>query len=208
MTGGQPPRGADPRDASDTGYGLNEPAALPPRTDPHLDPAAMASRDPRWCLGCGHALTLIDKPPCPHCERMFNPEDPTTFSGEPIDPKDNYWTQAPRIAGYIVLPLFLIGRLLINDVGERMVDLMSGSGGMAGGLYGAIVTVLVLPWFLATTLLLLIALEDYYNPKLVVCVTLGPLIGVLIALGLSPLLVVCGAVLGLTAGVFQSWRSK
>lgn len=197
----QPDGSATP---GDTGYDLTESRPLPPRAD-----MAMLERTARWCPACGCDLTMTDQPPCPRCERPFNPDDPSTTSPKPVEPEqENYWRDKQRIAGYIVLPLFLFGRALINVFGQDMTGFITGSGGFAGVAVGVMVTLLIIPWLVATVFFLLIATSDYYNPRTVYCLGFGAIAGIIIVLGLHPVLLLAGVVAGLFAGMVRAWAEK
>ncbi len=186
------------------GYELAEP---PPKTIPRRD-LERIQRPARWCPACGYDLTLVNEPPCPRCERPFIPGDTATYATEPVEVRHRYWTDRPRIAGYFMLPLFLVGRAVVNNIAPEWVNWMDGSGGNAGVVFGAMVGLLLIPWLIATTLLGTIALDDYYNPKTLYCMLVGAGFGVVITLGMSPVLLLAGIFAGLFAGFIRAWLAK
>lgn len=177
-------------------YALGDEVVPPPRLD-----TARFERPPHYCLGCSADLTVIDNGVCPECERPFNPEDDATFRDEPLDDAPNWWLEAPRLAGYVLLPLFLIGRWAVGGLAQMW------GGEESNFVVGAGMVALTVPWAAACIFCLLIALQDHYNPKLSVTVPLGIGLGVFIALGAPALMVVVAAMCGPVAGFMWTWKS-
>ncbi len=73
----------------------------------------------RYCRACGFDLTLIDVSPCPGCEKAFDPDDDATTRDTPLPEQENFWLQRPRLAGYGLLALFILGRPIIGFVGAH-----------------------------------------------------------------------------------------
>jgi hypothetical protein len=176
------------------------------RQQPLPEDASFAVYDPKFCLGCGAELTeLEDTTQCPHCGRGFNPADDSTYADEPPPSLEvPYWRQPPRLAGYVLLPLFLLGRVLIRAVEGQFAGMLDTLGGaMAGPL---LVVFGLVPWLAGCIYLALIAAEDFFSPRLGPALAVGLLLGVLLTLGLHPALLVIGAILGPFVGLIRAWR--
>ena len=177
----------------DNGYELAE--APTPELRPDLE---LIQRPPRWCPACGYDLTMVDVPPCPRCERSFIPGDASTYAEEPIEPPHNSWINARRVAGYVAIPLFLLGRVIIHTATPGWGLMIDGEAGTnraesSVGVVAAVFLVLLfIPWLIATTLLVLIALSNYYNPRTAICLVLGAGLGIFLTLGVSPVLLLVG----------------
>lgn len=184
-------------------HALGETPPPVPRADlPLID------RPGRWCPACGYDLTRVGQPPCPRCERMFIPEDPSTYSSEPVEIKHPYWTDKPRVAGYVLIPVFLIGRGVINATKDDWSEMFAGSGGSAGVILGAMFGLLLIAWLIVTPLLGAIALSDFYNPRVVYCLLAGFAFGIVITIGLSPAVIFAGMLAGLFAGLIRAWLAR
>jgi len=176
-------------------YAVSQPTANPLRGD-----LKILEHPPRYCLACGHDLTLIRAGVCPGCEKLFNPQDPNTFSDEPIAEPGNWWAQPPRLAGYAVLPLWLIGWLIIAGA-------TSAIGGPFSEVLVAFGVLVMLPWVAVCVLLGMASLDDYHNPKLIVTIPLGVVLGMVLTLGLHPALIFIAMIAGGFAGLLRAWRA-
>lgn len=207
----QPPH-SERLDADGT-YALGEEATPPPREaspDPGggtgNDPGAcgeagMEVRDARYCLACGFDLSEIDTGVCPGCEKAFDPNDPLSYRDTPlVEAPVNWWFDRPRVAGYILLALFPIGRWLIHVVAD------DPGGRFAAAIMGMGALVFVAPWAGACASLGLAAVAEHHNPKVSTSVALGMGFGVLVTIGLHPALSVVGAFAGAFAGFVRAWR--
>ncbi len=159
----------------------------------------MAVPEMRYCIACGYNLTGLDMDRCPKCERSYDPHDPSTTTDLSPNPPVNYWTQAPRIAGYAALLSFVAGRVVLNlYVGDAQAVATENLGGAV--VFPLMLVFLVTPWILLTTYLTLTALDDWVNENLIMLVGLGMLVGGLIML-LSPM-GLQGLMIGALAGMF------
>lgn len=183
-------------DADDQGgdYELSEVADNPVRGDLEIlvHPA-------RYCRACGFDLTLIDVSPCPGCEKEFDPDDDTTTRDTPLPTQDNFWLQRPRLAGYALLGLFIVGRPIIGfvggNLGGRFADVVLAFGVMA-----------LVPWVFVGVLLGLETIEEHHNPKPSVTVPLGFGFGLLLTFGLHPGVMFAAGIVGAFAGFVRAWR--
>ena len=185
------------------GYELGAPTSSAERKDLEL-----IERVPRWCPACGNDLTLIDEPPCPRCERPFIPGDTSTYSDEPIEVKHAFWLTSPRIAGAFFVITFLIGRATINGSGSEWAGWMQGTGGQFGVIPGVMLCLLLIPWLVITALLGLTAMGEYYNPKMVYCLLIGGVLGLVLCLGFTPMVLLVGMLTGLFAGYLRCWLAR
>ncbi|MEM1027766.1 MAG: hypothetical protein AAGJ38_06755 [Planctomycetota bacterium] len=153
----------------------------------------------RYCRACGFDLTLVDVSPCPGCEKAFDPEDDSTTRDTPLPTQGNFWLQRPRLAGYGLLLVFIIGRPLIHVIGNNL------SGRLAEVVLAFAVLALI-PWVFVGTLLALETVAEHHNPKLVVTIPLGLAFALLLTLGLHPGVMFVAAIVGAFAGFFRTWR--
>ena len=181
-------------DADGQTYALGDEVVPPPRAD-----TAKLGRTPRYCLACSADLTLIDDGICPKCEKPFDPADPKTVRNAPLLDPTNWWLEPPRLAGYAVLPLFLVGRAVVHAVASE-------PGGRFAEVVIAFAVLASLPWIGVCVYLILMGIEDYLNPKLTVAVPAGMALGVLVTLGLHPSMLFVGAVAGGFTGLLWGWR--
>ncbi|MEO1235762.1 MAG: hypothetical protein AAFX76_03120 [Planctomycetota bacterium] len=173
--------------------------------------------EPRqYCRGCGMELTDFEEPgQCPLCGRGFDPNDPKTYRDEPLpQSRRPYLLQTPRLAGYAWVVCFLVGRIVIGDVGPDWVSGVSGQSGSspAGAAAGAVVAVLsglmLVPWLLCCAWLGLAAVAEHHNAGQVhVAMPLGMGLAVLMVLGLNPAMLIAAALLGAFAGLVRAWRA-
>ncbi|MEM1108300.1 MAG: hypothetical protein AAGH99_06380 [Planctomycetota bacterium] len=154
----------------------------------------------RYCRSCGFDLTYVDVSPCPGCDKEFDPEDESTTRDTPLPRQDNYWLQRPRLAGYALLVLFVIGRLVMGFVAENL------GGRFADAVLGFGVVFLLVPWAFLGVYLLLEALEEHHNPKLIVTLPLGFVFGLLLTLGTHPGVMLAAGIGGAFAGFVRTWR--
>jgi len=186
---------ADSNGQPDPGdYGLSEVADNPVRGDLEI-----IMHPARYCWACGFDLTLIDVSPCPGCEKAFDPDDDSTTRDTPLPEQDNFWLQRPRLAGYALLGLFILGRPIIGVVGGNL-------GGKFADVVLAFGVLSLIPWLLISVLLALETIEEHHNPKLIVTLPLGFAFGLLLTLGLHPGVMVVGGIVGTFAGFLRTWR--
>ncbi|MEM8738896.1 MAG: hypothetical protein AAGG38_10540 [Planctomycetota bacterium] len=179
----------------DSEYELDTPVALPARDD-----LKILILPPRYCLACGHDLTLVEDDRCPYCEKVFDPENPSTYADEPIKSPGNWWLEPPRVAGYALLATYLLGRIVIG----LSADAIGGRFGEVTIAFGVLAT---LPWVVLCVLLALAAIGEHHNPKITVAVPLGFAFGLLFTLGLHPAIVFAGTLTGAFAGLVRAWRA-
>ncbi len=175
--------------------------ALPPDAEFHVT-------DPRYCLGCGFDLTELDEDArqCPRCGRSFDPADASTYAETaPPSAEPNYWLEPPRLAGYILVPLFLVGRAVTNAVAAGFGESLGSVGGATVG--PLMVVFLLLPWLFICVYLALVLADDYINPLVGVAVGVGAAFGLLFTFGLHPALLVIGLIIGSFAGFVRAWRT-
>lgn len=175
-------------------YELGEVSENPPRGDLELlvHPA-------RYCKACGFDLTLVTVSPCPGCDKPFDPDDDSTTRDTPLPEQDNYWLQKPRLAGYGLLALYILGRPVIHLVGDNL-------GGRFADVVLAFGVLALTPWVFVGVLLALKAVEEHHNPKLTVTLPLGFAFGVLLTFGLHPGVLLVGGIAGAFAGFVRAWR--
>ena len=165
------------------------------------DDADLVVVEAKYCIGCGQDLS--DLPPeltqCPRCGRGFEPDDPSSYMDQPPPPERSFWLQRPRIAGYLLIGLYLLGRLIVGATA-------SGFGGRFGEVVLAFAVLALLPWMFICVFLALEAIEEYHGPTLLVSILLGAGFGVLITVGMHPALMFCGIVVGGFTGMFRAWR--
>ncbi|MEM7625106.1 MAG: hypothetical protein AAF333_05705 [Planctomycetota bacterium] len=188
-------------------YALGDEVVPPPRRD-----TAILERPPRYCLACNADLTLVDDGVCPDCERAFDPADPKTLRDEPLTDEKNWWLQPPRVAGYGLIAMFLVGRLIIDAASGAVAEGLAGGTGdtrssaMIGAVVSALGVLLVTPWVFFGTLLGLTGVCEHFNPRLIIAVPIGAGFGLLLTLGLHPAVIFVGFMIGSLAGFFYAWR--
>jgi hypothetical protein len=183
------------------------------------DGSAMTSGAPeielKYCIACGRDLTALpdDTTECPKCGRPYNPLNPSTYTDEPLTRDRSYWLQAPRLAGYGLVILFLVGRIIIGSTANGWTDAMDGQygsavvGQAAGAIIGALSIVLgYLPWIFVCCILALILLSDRFKPTLIMCLLLGMAAGLTLSLGLHLGLMIAAVMVGALAGLVYYWR--
>lgn len=180
------------------------PPAKPPATPAPPKPAPPTADDgltilpPRYCIACGEDLTFVDDGQCPRCERKFDPADESTTRSTPLPEEGNYWLQAPRLAGYALLVVFVIGRGMIN-----FLDSASGDWAL---LFTAAMIAVALPWIAICQALLLWALSENINPKIGVCIAASMVLGILMTLGTNPLCIAVAILAAPFVGLLYAWR--
>ena len=202
-----PPEATAPDEST---YELQAAPQTPPRND-----LKILKHPPRWCLACGRDLTLVlEDPVCPRCEKKFDPNNPETYSPEPVSVSGNWWLQPPRVAGYVLLPLFLTGRLVTAAVAEDWVSGIQGTSSQttAGNSAGLILSAMMIffafvPWIAACVLLALGGVSEHFNPKPTVAVPLGLAFALLITAGLAPAAMLIAACTGPLAGLIYAWQA-
>ena len=178
--------------------------------------AGFEVHDPKYCLACGEDLSEFESPgECPRCGRLFDPGNPATFSDEPAEVAETpYWLQPPRLAGYGLLALVVLGRLCIHAVVPDWAGAMDGGAGSsrvgaaAGGVVGALLALLVIPWAVGCCVLGLIAAIEFFNPgRILVAGAVSVVLAIIITLGLPAAVVVMAVMPAPFAGLLVAWRS-
>lgn len=189
-------------------YALGEVVEAPPRHD-----LIEISQPAKWCLACGCELTLVETGACPRCEKLFDPGKPGTFSPVPPREPGNWWLQAPRLAGYALIVLFLLGRIAINlatpAVGKGLTGTTGGSQASlaAGAVLSAMGVLCLIPWIITGVLLGLIGIREHFAPKVPATIGLGACFGLLFMLGFHPAIALIGLGAGALAGFLYAWRA-
>lgn len=196
------------QDDQDQDYALEEVVEAPPRHD-----LIEISQPAKWCLACGCELTLVETGICPRCEKKFDPTKPSTFSHEPPREPGNWWLQAPRLAGYALIPLCTVGRIAINlatpGVGKALTGTTGGDrvSAAAGAVLSALAVLCLIPWLISCVLLALTGIREYFAPKAHITVALGAGFGLLFMMGYHPTFGMIGLGAGALAGFLYAWRA-
>lgn len=189
------PAGSPPTDITPEGdYELAQVTDNPVRGDLEI-----LTHPARYCRACGFDLTLLDVSPCPGCEKAFDPDDDATTRDTPLPTQDNYWLQRPRLAGYGLLLLFILGRPIIGFIGNNL-------GGRFADVVLAFAVIALIPWVFVGVLLAMETVEEHHNPKLLVTIPLGFVFALLLTLGLHPGVMFVAGIAGGFAGFFRAWR--
>ena len=178
-----------------------------------------------WCEDCRRPLSPSDPPSppgeampraCPHCLRGYDPAKPDSFRHSPPPRPAPWWRTPDAFWGYAALLSILVGRIVLNVMGDPFFTAAtkSGSGAYDSSMVvqgaGAILAVvlgvgLVLPWVFVTVYLVLIATE-HLGEGLPLTFAIGIFTGVVLFWGFPGGWLLAGGMLGGFAGVVKRWR--
>ena len=161
--------------------------------------------DPRYCIGCNADLHgHEDAGFCPECGRRFDSADPSTYLDEPAPVRrTSYWLEPPRLAGYTLV----LGCLLCRAALHPLAEAWRGGDGLSS-LFGAGLLAFSVPYLCGGMYLGLLATEDWvggrYTALLLGCLVLG----VVLSLGLPPLVMGVAVLLSPLVALLRLWRSE